>query len=335
MKDILAQFPDHTVRLKSWSPDWKNLLVYAEGPNSPGDFYLFPQGKAPVFIATARPNIAPEDIHPIADLTITARDGLKIPTILTIPQQAIDSLKNLPAVILPHGGPEAYDRIEFDWLAQAMASHGFLVVQPQFRGSIGFGLAHKQAGHGQWGKKMQDDLSDSVAYLAKKGIIDAENVCIVGASYGGYAALAGGAFTPDLYKCVVSVNGVSDLNKMLSSAEYYSSREHWVVSYLEKLLANGETDKKALAAISPLNFADKFSAPTLLIHGENDHVVRIYQSESMHRKLKSNKKDVKFVTLKDENHHLQTHEGRSQALNEIMTFLDTHIGTTTPQSAVK
>jgi dipeptidyl aminopeptidase/acylaminoacyl peptidase len=232
-------------------------------------------------------------------------------------------------VILPHGGPESYDRIGFDWLAQAIASHGFLVIQPQFRGSKGFGLEHTRAGHGEWGKKMQDDLSDSVAYLANKGIIDADKVCIVGASYGGYAALAGGAFTPELYKCVVSVNGVSDLNKMLSSSDYYNSRGHWVVSYWEKQLANGETDKKALAAVSPLNFADNFTAPTLLIHGENDHVVRIQQSETMHSKLKSSNKDVKFITIKDENHHLATHAGRTQALNEIMSFLDTHIGTTT------
>ncbi|MFT5675965.1 MAG: dipeptidyl aminopeptidase/acylaminoacyl peptidase, partial [Paraglaciecola sp.] len=289
MKDILAKFPDHTVWLKSWSPDWKNLLVYAEGPSSPGDFYLFPLDQAPSFIATARPNIAPEHIHPIADLTIKARDGLKIPTVLTIPQRSIDSLKNLPAVILPHGGPESYDQIRFDWLAQAIASHGFLVIQPQFRGSTGFGSEHRRAGYGEWGKKMQDDLSDSVAYLSDKGIIDGDKVCIVGASYGGYAALAGGAFTPDLYKCVVSVNGVSDLNKMLSSADYYTSTGHWVLSYWEKLLANGETDKKALAGVSPLNFADNFTAPTLLIHGENDHVVRMYQSERMYSKLKSSK----------------------------------------------
>jgi dipeptidyl aminopeptidase/acylaminoacyl peptidase len=125
------------------------------------------------------------------------------------------------------------------------------------------------------------------------------------------------------------VNGVSDLNKMLSSTDYYNSRGHWVISYWEKLLANGKTDKKALAAVSPLNFAENFTAPTLLIHGENDHVVRIHQSEKMYSKLKSNKKDVKFVTLEDENHHLETHAGRTQALQEIMSFLDDHIGTTT------
>ena len=326
IKSILENFPDHTVRLESWSPDWKNILVYAEGPSSPGDYYLFPLGKAPAFVGTARPNIAPEAIHPIAELKFTARDGMKIPTLLTIPQQHIGSLNNLPAVIMPHGGPESYDRIGFDWLAQAIANHGYLVVQPQFRGSTGFGLAHKQAGHGEWGKKMQDDLSDSVAFLAKKGIINPAKICIVGSSYGGYAALAGGAFTPELYKCVISVNGVSDLNKMISSEEYYAGKDNWVVSYWEKLLAKGDVNKKSLAAVSPINFADNFTASTLLIHGEKDLVVRSYQSERMYSALKSSDKTVKYVELDGENHHLLTRKGRLKALIEIMLFLDSQIG---------
>jgi dipeptidyl aminopeptidase/acylaminoacyl peptidase len=326
VKSILVNFPDHTVRLESWSPDWKNILVYAEGPSSPGDYYLFPLGKDPVFVATARPNIAPEAIHPIAELKFTARDGMKIPTLLTIPQQHIGSLSNLPAVIMPHGGPESYDQIGFDWLAQAIANHGYLVVQPQFRGSTGFGLAHKQAGHGEWGKKMQDDLSDSVAFLAKKGIINPAKVCIAGSSYGGYAALAGGAFTPELYKCVISVNGVSDLNKMISSKEYYAGSDHWVVSYWEKLMAKGDVNKKSLAAVSPINFANNFTASTLLIHGEKDLVVRSYQSERMYSELKSSDKTVKYVELDGENHYLLTRKGRLKALIEIMLFLDSQIG---------
>jgi dipeptidyl aminopeptidase/acylaminoacyl peptidase len=116
---------------------------------------------------------------------------------------------------------------------------------------------------------------------------------------------------------------------MLSSADYYNSKGHWVISYWEKLLANGEIDNKALAAVSPLNFPHNFTAPTLLIHGENDSVVRSYQSERMHSELRSNNKDVKFVVLKDENHYLETHAGRTQTLQEIMTFLDTHIGVKT------
>src|SRR5690606_351827 len=132
----------------------------------------------------------------------------KIPTLLTIPKEKITVLKNLPAVIYPHGGPESHDVIRFDYLAQALAAQGYLVIQPQYRGSSGFGRQHVLAGHGEWGKKMQDDLPDAIAALSDTGLIDPTRVCIVGASYGGYAALAGGAFTPELYKCVVSINGI-------------------------------------------------------------------------------------------------------------------------------
>lgn len=323
---ILENFPDHTVWLQSRSPDWKHIIVFAEGPNAPGDYYLFTHNKAPKFIATARPNIAPETIQPIAEVTVTARDGLKIPTLLTIPQQHISAMKNLPTVILPHSGPESYDRISYDWLAQAIASQGYLVVQPQFRGSLGFGLAHKQAGHGQWAKNMQNDLTDSLSFLKAKGITDPAKVCIAGVAYGGYAALAGGAFTPELFKCVISINGVSDVERMISSKEYYAGSEHWVVSYWEKLIANGEANDDFLEGISPLNFAKNFTAPTLLIHAQNDRIVRSYQSEKMASELDSEDKVVKYVELENESHSLHTSKGRLEALSEIISFLNTHIG---------
>lgn len=326
MQHIMAQFPDHTVWLESWSKDWTSLLVYVEGPSSPGDYFLFPEGNAPSFIATARPNITPEDINPIAQLTYTARDGLSIPTILTIPQQHIANMKNLPAVILPHGGPASYDKIAFDWLSQAIANQGYLVVQPQFRGSDGFGIEFKEAGYGQWGKKMQDDLTDSVAFLKKKGIINADKVCIVGASYGGYAALAGAAFTPELYQCSISLNGVSNLNRMLSSSEFYFGSNHSILSYWELLIASEQVDENSLKAISPVNFAKSVTAPVLLIHSENDRVVLPRQSDEMYSALKSNDKVVKYVTIEDDNHYLQRSKGRIKALKEIVQFLDSHIG---------
>lgn len=305
--------------------DWKSLILYVEGPNFPGDFYLFSSGKAPQYITTARPNIPPENIHPIASLTFAARDGLKIPVILTIPKDEIDNIKNLPAVILPHGGPESYDRLAFDWMSQAMANNGYVVVQPQFRGSTSFGLEFRNAGRGEWGRKMQDDLTDSLKFMVDKGFVDPKRVCIVGLSYGGYAALAGGAFTPELYSCVVSINGVSDVNSMVDTEEYYFGSNHWVVSYWQELLANGEVDKKRLKQISPVNFAAQFQAPTLLISSENDENVKPQQSEDMYDELRSNDKIAKLVELKDENHYLETNRGRLEALQEVMKFLNSHL----------
>ena len=154
-----------------------------------------------------------------------------IPMILTLPKLTGGGIKNLPAVVLPHGGPESQDQVGFDYMAQALASRGFLVIQPQFRGSTGFGQEHLEAGWGQWGKGMQNDLTDVVGTLSQQGIIDSNRVCIVGASYGGYAALAGAAFTPDLYKCAVSIAGVSHLPKMLADDKSRYGRQSSVLDY--------------------------------------------------------------------------------------------------------
>jgi dipeptidyl aminopeptidase/acylaminoacyl peptidase len=158
IKDILQQFPDNSIWLQSWNPGWEHLVVYAEGPNTLSDYFYFPENEVPSFILSTRPNFTPDDIHPIAELTLTARDGLKIPTLVTIPQQYLDNMKYMPAVILPHGGPGSYDHIGFDWLAQAIANQGFLAIQPQFRGALGFGVEHRVAGYGQWGKKSKTIL---------------------------------------------------------------------------------------------------------------------------------------------------------------------------------
>ncbi|MCA0902035.1 alpha/beta hydrolase family protein [Microbulbifer agarilyticus] len=325
MEDIQSYFEGHSVWLRDWSDGWEHLMVYVEGTNSSGEYYLFPKEGAPMRLFAARPNIKSAQVHPIATINFKARDGLMIPTLLTLPKSKVDDLKSLPAVIMPHGGPASYDRVGFDWLAQALANRGYLVVQPQFRGSTGFGHAHYQAGQGEWGKKMQDDLSDAVDMLVRKGIVDAERVCIAGMSYGGYAALAGGAFTPEKYRCVVSVNGVSDLEQMLRTEKRDHGRHHWVVAYWEKLMADGDADKDTLRAVSPSRHSEQFQAPVLLIHGEDDVIVPLKQSRDMYKRLKREKKPVEFVELEDETHNLETPEGRMQTVEKIVAFVDKHL----------
>ncbi|MDN3638698.1 prolyl oligopeptidase family serine peptidase [Simiduia curdlanivorans] len=328
MQSIIEKFPDQSVWLKDWSDDWKHLVIYVEGPSSSGNFYLFSDGEAPRFLASARPNIAAEQVNPIGRVAFKARDGLIIPMLLTIPRNKAGDLKNLPAIMLPHGGPQAYDRIEFDWLAQAFASRGYLVIQPQFRGSDGFGAKHLSAGYGEWGQKMQDDLTDSLEFLIRKGIVDKTRVCTVGASYGGYAALVAGAFTPDLYRCIVSLNGVSDLPGMLDFERKKHGKNHWIVSYFELFMVKGEATDKKLAALSPVNFAKNFTAPVLLIHGQNDETVPFEQSDDMYDNLRSAKKAVQLIELKDENHHLMSSEHRLNSLEKMVEFIDQHIGAT-------
>lgn len=324
VEKVLAAFPEHAVYLRDWSHDWEKVLVYVEGSRNSGSYYLLDKENKATFLGGAY-NVEPNEIHPIAKFKYKARDGLKIPTLLTIPYEKLSHLKNLPAIIYPHGGPESYDTIGFDGFAQAMANEGYLVIQPQFRGSDGFGSSHTRAGRGEWGKKMQDDLTDAVKALTKNGMIDPTKVCIVGSSYGGYAALAGGAFTPDLYKCVVSINGISDINKMLSHEKRDHGSSHSVVSYWEEVIAKGNIDRTALKNISPYYSAKNFKAPTLLIHGTKDDVVQIKQSQLMAKALKKSKKEVKLVELKKETHYLENQTTRTQALKETISFLNKHL----------
>lgn len=324
--DIQAQLPEESMYLTDWTPDWKHLIFKIEGSAFTSDYVIFSEDKAPARLASSRPQISADDLHPVSQLSFKARDGLTIPTLLTIPRQHATNLKNLPAVIMPHGGPEAHDSIGFDWEAQALANQGYLIIQPQFRGSSGFGLSHILAGRGEWGKKMQDDLTDAVQFFVTNEIVDPKRVCIVGSSYGGYAALAGGAFTPDLYQCVVSINGIGNINDMLSSDTHKHGKDSSIVSYMTEQFNQGEKDKAAMKAVSPEAFAKQFTAPVLLIHGTKDRRVPFAQSKQMNNALKRAKKEVTLVKLKGEGHHLQDGTMRLQTLTETVNFINKHIG---------
>ncbi|SMF14144.1 Dipeptidyl aminopeptidase/acylaminoacyl peptidase [Alteromonadaceae bacterium Bs31] len=326
VQEIVSTFPDHSVYLSDWTKDWKSIVVRVEGTQFVGDYYLFHEGQPPKFLVSSRLDISPEDINPIATAKYKARDGLVIPTLVTLPKTKMDNLKNLPTVILPHGGPASQDHLGFNYEAQALASRGFLVVQPQFRGSTGFGKEHYEAGWGQWGKAMQDDLTDAVNFLVKKGYTDPARVCIVGGSYGGYAALAGAAFTPDLYKCSVSIAGVSHLPKMLEADKSRAGKHSWVLDYWNRSILAGDFDKDSLKAISPYYSADKIKVPVLLIHGEDDTVVEYEQSKLMHKAIKKSGGKSQLVKLKDDDHHLRDGSTRTQALKAMVEFVEANIG---------
>lgn len=322
LQKVLAKFPKDSVFLHAWSKDWKSLLVFVSGPSSSGDYYLINEKGEESFLGSQYPNISQENIHPIANIAVTARDGLKIPTLLTIPRDKVSALKNLPVVIFPHGGPEAHDRIMFDWIAQALANEGYMVVQPQFRGSDGFGWSHLEAGFGEWGNKMQDDITDTLKFLVEKGVADKDKVCIFGLSYGGYAALAGGAFTPELYKCVVSGNGLADIPLFMNEHKsgfyrrYSESRR-----YIERSVSDAK-DKQALEAISPAHHAAQFQAPVLLLYSENDRRVSPDHSKRMFKNLKEAGKKVETVVLEEENHTIDTAAARMAGLKAVIEFIN-------------
>ena len=326
VQDVLARFDGHAVYLSNWSPDLKHILYLVEGPQFPGDYILVSDGQKPVRLGAMRPGITSEDFNAQAVVQITARDGLVMPTILTLPAARLDSLRDLPTVMLPHGGPASRDTLGFDYMAQALAAGGYLVVQPQFRGSSGFGKDHLRAGYGEWGRKMQDDLTDALNYLVEQELTDPERTCIVGASYGGYAALAGAAFTPNLYKCALSISGISHLADMLKEDKSRYGKDHEVMRYLERSILDGEFDSDSLKEISPYFAADQVTAPVLLLHGEDDTVVDFDQSRMMYRALRKAGKDVELVKLKNEDHYLREGSTRLQALQAMLIFVDEHIG---------
>ncbi len=325
MQAIVEGLTETSTTLVGWSEGYKDLVVRVSGGWTSGLYLLFREGSMdPEVIATIRPDIPDNFVVPTTPIQYAARDGLEIPALVTV----LPSLRekgDAPLLVLPHGGPAAYDRLEFDWMVQYFASRGYVVLQPQFRGSTSSGVDFKRAGYGEWGGKMQTDIDDGVDHLVASGLVDPNRVCIAGASYGGYAALAAGAFSPDKYKCIASIAGVSDLERMLKTDRRQHGRSHWVVSYWEKQFGGDEFDWSKLKAISPVNFADQFKVPVLLIHGKKDTVVPISQSKVMQRALRKAGKNVSLHELKGEDHWLSYGDSRLETLRALADFIEEHL----------
>lgn len=320
-----ATFRGKTVRILDSGIDRKQMIVSAAAPGSPATYYLYDTGGEGLrILGEAQPTLSGQTMGAVKSATFKSRDGVDIPIYVTTPP-GHPAPKNAPMIMMPHGGPAARDYPDFDFWAQFMASKGYVIVQPQFRGSTGFGLQFEKAGRRQWGKRMQDDVSDAVAWAVSSGLADPKRVCIVGASYGGYAALAGATLTPDLYRCVVSVAGVSDLERMLvdegrPSRGLASNRLNYWRDHI------GADDLPAMRAVSPRRLAQNVRAPVLLLHGKDDSVVLVRQSEDMENALKSAGKSVRYVGLKGEDHWLSRAATRVQVLEAIDTFLAEHLG---------
>jgi len=324
---IESTFPNSKVSFIEATRDRRKLLAKISGNEGAGTYVLFDASiNKLIEMGSQYPNISVEDIGQIKAISYKARDGLKIPAIVTWPTNTKTKTqrKNLPLLVFPHGGPEANDSIGFDWWAQYFANRGYLILQPNFRGSTGFGQEHLEAGYGKWGREMQDDVSDGVKALITAGYADPNRVCIMGASYGGYSALAGGAFSPELYRCVISVAGVSDLPRMLDDDKRKYGGNHWVARYWQEQIGDSKKEREKLDAISPINFASNFSAPILLVHGVDDTVVPLKQSIIMHKALESAGVQSDLVKLKGEDHWLSSGSTRLQMMKAIGEFLDKH-----------
>jgi dipeptidyl aminopeptidase/acylaminoacyl peptidase len=256
---------------------------------------------------------------PVRRLNYQAADGLTIPAFLTLPRGAAE--KNLPLIVMPHGGPAVADTLDFDWWAQALAAQGYAVLQSNYRGSQ-LSQRFVAAGFGECGRKMQTDLSDGVRYLAHEGIIDPRRVCIVGASYGGYAALAGATLDASVYRCAVSVAGISDLKRFLKWTDSRADHDDSLTQrYWDRFMGVHSPNDPSLNAISPIEHVNAVSGPVLLIHGRDDTVVPYEQSDVMADALKHAGKSVELVTLKHEDHWLSRSATRQQMLDAAVAFL--------------
>jgi dipeptidyl aminopeptidase/acylaminoacyl peptidase len=321
-RSVANAFKGKRVAVYGRSEDGKRVLAHVDGPSSPPVYYFidFAKGTADI-VGEAYPALVNATLGEVRVIEYKGRDGVAIPAYLTIPPGSDG--KNLPLVVLPHGGPEARDDYAFDWWAQFLAVRGYAVLQPQFRGSTGFGAAWADAGRRQWGGRMQDDVTDGVKAMIDQGIANAARVCIVGASYGGYAALAGAAFTPDLYRCAVSVNGVSSLPAMLAYEKEHAGAESNQLAYWRDHIG-ASTDKNVVER-SPLNAAAQIKVPVMLMHAANDTVVPQSQSEKMRRELEKLEKPVTYVSLGGEDHWLSQTTTRVQMLKELDKFLSEHL----------
>lgn len=283
------------------SRDHRRFIFHVSGPRNAGAFWLYDtQKKDMELLGTQRPWLRENRLAPMKALPVKTRDGQTITAYLTTPLASFTGPR--PLVVVPHGGPEVRDHMDFDTFAQTFAAQGWIVLQPNFRGSGGYGRTFADQGRRHWGDLMQHDVEDCVAQVLASGLADPTRVAICGASYGGYAALMGAVLKPDLYKAVISIAGDADLMETLAFSRDEeggdsSSYEYWV-----RTIGDPKADKTILAWGSPALRAGEIKAPVLLIHGTEDHIVSPKQSKIMAKALAATGKPCELVELKGVGH---------------------------------
>lgn len=302
------------------SQDGNRMLIWSGSASDPGTYYLFDKAaKRMDAIATPYSKLDGVALAPVTAVRYKARDGLTIPGYLTLPLGRPEH--GLPLIVMPHGGPFARDTWDYDPFVQFLANRGYAVLQPNFRGSTGFGKDYVEKGYGQWGRAMQDDVDDGVDWLIKSGKVDPKRVCIMGASYGGYAALWGAIRNPDKYRCAVSLSGVTDLPGMLR----FDRRSFSAPRYFREWQTHvrGEDKKLDLDTVSPLAQAARLNVPVLIAHGEKDDNVPPKQAHQMVKAL-AGKPNVEALFYKDEGHGLTKKEDLADFLKHLDAFLTKH-----------
>jgi dipeptidyl aminopeptidase/acylaminoacyl peptidase len=311
-KNLQKQLPGKEINFGSSTTDEKLWIIYANADTDPGSTYLFDRTTKKLTLQyQSRDKLNRAYLASKKPVKYPSSDGLEVPAYLTLPKGVV--AKNLPAVILPHGGPWARDSWGYDAFAQFLANRGYAVLQPNFRGSTGYGKKFLTAGNKQWGDKMQDDLTWGVKYLIAHGIADPKKVGILGGSYGGYATLAGVAFTPDVYAAAVSIVGPSNLITLLESIPPYWEPIRKV--FYERMGDPNTPEGKAqLLRQSPLTAAAKIKTPLLVVQGANDPRVNKRESDQIVIALRDRGFPVEYMVAPDEGH------GFARPVNNMAMF---------------
>ncbi len=325
-RTIQKSLPGYNIGISDTDANDNVWIVHAGKEYAHGAYFIYDRLKKSI---RALPSDYPEldgvRLSKMIRIDYKARDGLTIPAYVSLPNgmTSLAQAKNLPFVIMPHGGPTSRDFLSFDPYVQLFTDRGYGVLQMNFRGSSGYGGAFEEAGNGEWGGKMQDDVTDGVNHIIAKGIANRNRICIVGGSYGGYAALMGAVKTPDLYACAVGFNGVYDLRKMIKDTLYYidnGSRDYW-----ETKIGGSLSDSAYLDSISPIKRTNEIRIPILVAASDDDRVVRSSQTESMASAMKRSGVTYKHLEMEDGGHSLRTTKSRLAFMKELDSFLAQHL----------
>jgi dipeptidyl aminopeptidase/acylaminoacyl peptidase len=320
MQSLQQSFPGQWVSIRSFTKDGSELVFRVSSDRNPGDYYYLDRMRKATYMLSAQQWIKPEQMAEMKPIQFTARDGVVIHGYLTLPPGSEG--KKLPLIVNPHGGPIGpYDDWTFNFEVQLLASRGYAVLQPNFRGSGNYGRAFERMGYRQWGGTMQDDKTDATHWAIEQGIADPERICIYGGSYGGYAAGMGIAKEPDLYRCAVGYVGVYDMQMMYTRGDI-KDRDSGT-NFLEEALGGG---RENLQSRSPNRLVEKIKAPILLVAGGEDVRAPEEHSKVFYDALKRAGRVAEFYVDEDEGHGFYKVDSRRAFYSRVLAWFDRHIG---------
>lgn len=330
--DKIASYLDgYNFTVTDHSDDTNESIVSFWGPDNPGAFAIYNGTKDKMtLLGYSYPELATEKLSLPAVTSYKTRDGVKIRNYILLPNTYKKGTR-LPMIVLPHGGPQYRSRMDYSDFAQFLSTRGYIVIQPNFRGSTGYGRSFEEAGYKQWGQRMQDDVTDAVNFMISQGFAEPRKICIVGMSYGGYAALMGAIRTPNLYQCAISINGVTHLRDQIDhDIDKFDERDlvekDFIEKYLFRRIGNPDTDKTMLDKYSPALQSDKIEIPLLIIAGEDDDIVPIEQAETLIDALEDHGKKFEYLEVEDAAHNvMNSNENTEKVYKKVEEFLAQHL----------